>query len=335
MGTTYSLYPLDLPGHFIHELPPSGFKPLEASDDELARYGVLHRPDPRVSPEAARLWRHVMGRVKTFIRPKLTVNPKRLHLPARNVQTKKTTKTDFAGTAGSENWSGVVMTDAPPYSAVWGTWTIPDVQTPPGQNKSDGFSCSCWVGLGGASAADQNLFQAGTEQDTQDGKPNYYAWLEWLTATTPAPEKLIANFPIQAGQTVVFAVGHYGDASGRGYVTAANLETGIAIPLTIVAKPDNTIVSPSTVSAEWIVERPAISVDPLILTELADYGEVNMTLAGASSNANARKTFNIAAASDTSATIFTMLADDGATPLSEEIDTAALHFTFQQTAAGK
>lgn len=328
MGSKPVLSKIGSSQYFMHELPPQGFRPLEASDEELERYGILHRPDPKKSPEAARLWRHVMSRVKTFIQPQFGVNRNRIHWPVQKLRLTPRTST-AAGTGTSENWSGVVAQDEAPYSAVWGTWVIPAVQVPPGKNGD--FVSAAWVGLGGFT--DLNLFQAGSEHDVSSGgNPNYYMWVEWLTPQTMAPEQPIVNFPVEPGQTVAVAVGVYGDGSGRGYLTCANLETGKAIPFTILSKPDNSIEAPSTTSAEWIAERTTVNG---VIGELADYGELNITNAAATSDATAPKATNFLAATDANAITLTMLADDGVTPLSEEVVAQSLHYTFQQTASGQ
>jgi hypothetical protein len=316
------LVPLSLPGHFAHELPPDGFLPLKASDEDLHRYGILHRPDPSVSPELARLWRRVMSRVTRFVQPELEVNPERHHVPARQPRAKSAKTGTAASVFTSGNWSGIVSLDQSPYNAVFGTWTVPRVQPPNGFFGD--FSSAAWVGLGGWTG-DSNLLQAGTEQDVQGGIAFYYAWWEWLTSESKPPEVKISNFPILPGETVAFSVGAYGDGSGRGYFTCANLETGLAIPLTVLPKPDDSIAAPSTISAEWIVERPLLSSGKL--SQLADYGEMCITNAAATTISADPKATTFAASSDGGAINVTML-DDDAEATSEEAITPALHYSF-------
>ena len=73
------LVPTSLPGHFTFEPPPDGFKPARATDEELRRYGLPHRPDPKKFPDAARLWIHSMSRIKKFVSPGLVALPKIVH----------------------------------------------------------------------------------------------------------------------------------------------------------------------------------------------------------------------------------------------------------------
>jgi hypothetical protein len=343
--------------HFTFERPPKGFDLLRASMDELHSYGLPHRPDPKTMPQASRLWYHVMKRIKKFVTPELIIRRDIVHGPERNLRPLADSAEKVFAASG---WSGLVATDSPPYSSVWGVWTVPAVQVPTGQ--SGDFFSSAWVGLSGF--GNNNLLQAGTEQDASLGynlingySSSYFAWVEWFPASpvqmgqssSQFPDGL-PTFPIAPGQTVAVFVGEFGDGSGRGLFSMANLETGLAITPLVVPIPtvdfmgntiDPALTGPNQTSAEWIVERPGtLENGQLTLLELADYGEVNFTNAGATaagpgSTGDVIKTETIAAASDTNAISVTMIADDGTTPLSEETVTPALHFTFQQTAAGQ
>ena len=345
------LVPTNLADHFTFEPPPKGLNLLRASMGELHSYGLPHRPDPQKMPHASRLWNHVMKRIKKFVSPELIVRRDIVHGPNRS-------SLPLGGPPGKvfggTNWSGLVVKDAAPYFGVWGTWTVPAVQVPP--NQSGDYYCATWVGLGGDGI--QNLLQAGTEQDAHLGYNlvngyswSYYAWVEWFPAlpvqlgqsSAQFPSGL-PQFPIQPGQTVAVNIGALNDGTGRGIFSMGNLETGLAItpivvPIPTVDYKGDTITpaltGPSTASAEWIVERPGyVQNGQILLNELADYGEINFTNAGATSGAST-KTETVAAASDTQAIQMTMLADDNVTPLSEETTVQALHFTFQQTAAGQ
>jgi Peptidase A4 family len=334
----------NLPGYKTFPAPPKDFNLLKASTDELHSYGFPHRPDPKSMPQAARLWLHIMSRIRKFVPPQFGEADKIVHGPDRNMRPIPTSDGQVFGASG---WSGLVVTDTPPYLQVWGTWTVPSVQVPPGMNGT--FYSSTWVGLGGYFKGDDNLLQAGTSQNVDPiNGPSYYAWLEWFPASA-VPLNNSAGpdyFPINPGQTVAVMVGLYGDGTGRGIFSMANLETGIMILPTIVPIPtinyagkpiSPSITAPSTLSAEWIVERPSTQQPngTLAYTELADYGELNFTNAGAMYlPANSHKTEKIPATSDSNAVNVQMIADDNTTVLSEEINTMALHFTFQQTAAG-
>jgi hypothetical protein len=329
-----SRHPTNLANHHTFEPPPEGFMPLHASAEDLDRYGIIHRPDPRKTPQAARLWHRVMSRVKKFVIPQLTTRPDIIHGPTRNPHARAAGGTVHSPAQQTRpDWSGLVVTEQTPYDEVWGTWTIPMVQAPPGASGS--FNSAVWVGLGGF--VDKNLLQAGTEQDVDPkGNVNYYAWVEWF----PGFNYQIQNFPIAPGQTIAVFVSSY--IGGTGIYSMANLETGQALPLTVIDPPTpgsgysgyQYPTSVSTTSAEWIVERPTLVAPDgqKVLSELADYGELNFTNAGVMINEeNSGKTEIIPTISDSQAFELTMTADDNKTPLSEATMTPAVHLTFYQT----
>ena len=68
------LVPTNLPGHLTFE-PPEGFRLTKATDEELRRYGLPHRPDPKKFPEVARHWIRAMNSIKKFVTPELIVQP--------------------------------------------------------------------------------------------------------------------------------------------------------------------------------------------------------------------------------------------------------------------
>jgi hypothetical protein len=275
-----------------------------------------------------------MRRIKRFVIPQLTVRHDYVFRPARAA----------AGTAAADNttsnWGGLVMTDAPLYTQAWGSWTIPEIQIPPG-GASPSYSCAIWVGLGGY-LNDENLLQAGVAQALGGAGPaECFPWYEWY----PAPPIMVTGLAAEAGHTIAVFVGAYDDGSGRGLVGMANLITGDAIPMTVIPLPTldacgNTvnppIKAPSGLSAEWIVERPDLGCGgPEHYAELPDFGEVNFTHAAAVSGGAGAKTEMIAAASDSKARSLKIVADDGQTVLTGELIVPALQVTFEQTATAQ
>jgi hypothetical protein len=134
----------------------------------------------------------------------------------------------------------------------------------------------------------------------------------------------IKNFSVLPGQTIAVLVGPLSDGSGRGAVTMVNYTTGYALPTIVVPIPttDPPITGVSSKCAEWIVERPTVGNQ---LTELVNFGEVNFTSAGAVTG-TAPKGETIAG--DSQATIYTMLGDDGVTPVATETTVEALNVWF-------
>jgi hypothetical protein len=230
------------------------------------------------------------------------------------------------------------MTDAPPYQQAWGSWTIPDIQVPPG-GADPAYSCAIWVGLGGY-LNDENLLQSGTAQAVvANGAGECFAWYEWF----PAPPVMLTGFNVEAGHTIAVFVGAYDDGSSRGVVGMANLVTGDAIPMTVVPLPtvdacgnavNPAIKAPSGASAEWIVERPDLGCGgPEKYAELPDFGEVNFTHAAAVTGVGAKKKEMMAAASGSKARSLKILADDAHTLLTDELSVPSIQVAFQQTAS--
>ena len=263
-----------IPGHFTYELPPEGFEPIRASDDQLAQYGLPHRPDPRKLPQAARLWIRSMRRVRKFVTPELAVIPKIVHGPPPVIED---------GVSTSDIWSGLrVDWGNSMWSSVWGNWIIPAVSIPDG--VSGDFLSSIWVGLLGSS-----LLQAGTEQDVSSGTfggSSYYAWYEWF----PASPVQIGGFPVGPGQAITVMVGVLDPASfpnnQPGVVSMLNVATGVAITPIVVPIPTqdfngNSISPPiQTVPSHhpvWILERPSLPINGNPVPQaLSDYGEAVM-----------------------------------------------------------
>jgi len=330
MTSDRHLIPSNLDEHFFIKPPADGTDLLRAADEVLHRHGLPHRPDPNALPNAARAWLRVMRRIKRFHVPQLTVRHDYIFRPLKQKQ---------ASQGGvTSNWGGLVMTDAPPYSEAWGSWTVPDIQIPP-NGTFPSYSCALWVGLGGYQN-DDNLLQAGVLQAVgADGSGECFAWYEWY----PAAPIMLSGIDVEAGQAVAVFIGQYDDGSGRGLIGMANLVTGVAIPMTIVPLPavdacgnavNPPVKAPSGLSAEWIVERPDMGCGgPEHYAELADFGEVNFTHAAAVSGAAGTKQEMIAAAADSKARSLKILADDSHTILTEESISTAVQVTFQQTAS--
>jgi hypothetical protein len=321
-GEKLRLVPTDVEGHFTVEPPPDGFEPLRASDEELRRYGLPHRPDPKRYPQAARLWVRSMSRVQRFVTPKLRAKPEIVHGPPKILDN---------GT--SSNWSGLISWGSA-WDSIWGTWIVPASTVPPG--GADDYFSSLWVGLNGAS-----LFQAGTEQDATLSSgffgglsSSYYAWYEWF----PAGGVQISGFDIAPGQTVTVMVGVVDpsdqDASlGPGLVNMLNVSSGVAITPIVVQIPTkdfngNTIDPPITVvpgpQAVWILERPSLNDNgTLTPSALADYGQAIMNGGAMVKNADV-----LTVGENDESTLVNMIADNGVTVLSTVEESPELCYIF-------
>ncbi len=158
------------------------------------------------------------------------------------------------------NWSGYEA-HAKNITAVHAAWIVPTVVAPP----ATGYAAT-WVGIGGSDTDD--LIQAGTEQDIENGVPTYYAWVEALPddALGLSPRRL----PAQPGD--LFSVTITNTGGNDWTVLLENRTTGQRLSLTTTYQSCNC-------SAEWIEEVPEVAGvdDPLI----ANFGTVSFTEATA------------------------------------------------------
>jgi hypothetical protein len=330
---TLRLTETNLPGHLTFHLPPEGFSPLRATHAELAEYGLPHRPDPKVFPREARLWRHAMSRIKKFVKPTLTPRPARVH-GQRNLPV-------FApgvhGNQPSNIWSGLVATAGVGYTQIWGSWLVPTVTS---ATDGPGFSSSIWIGLNDASS----LFQAGTDQDTgfanlfTGNNPNTtYPWYEWFPGPT-----IVIGLEVLPGHSVGVNLQPANDGTGSGVVSMINYTTGDAITPIVMPPPttdfNNNTISPPiltvpSLSADWIIERPSnvVNGNP-VPSALADFGIAGFLYGGAlniTSGTVQKGPVNLVTVGEADqGTLLNMIADDGVTILAESQERPGLTFFF-------
>jgi len=318
-----ALHPTNLADHFHFALPPEGFHPTKATDEELRRYGLPHRPDPRKFPKAARLWLHSMRRIRRFIAPSLEIRSDLIHGNGAALH-------DLTDT--SDSWSGLTITGNAPYISIWGTWIVPAVTSHSHRHSVS----SIWIGLDDNS---RSLLQAGTEQDYTLGQGVYFAWFEWF----PAFSVVISNFPILPGQAVAVLVGNVEDLAGgnQGVVTFMNYSTGVALTPILVPIPKadfngKTITPPLPgvpfARASWILERPSFPQDGKPVPGLlADYGEASIIEGDAiGTSTSGGKTFanGVFVGENDQGTLHQMLGDDGITVISEASEVPGLKFFY-------
>jgi hypothetical protein len=162
-------------------------------------------------------------------------------------------------TAESTNWSGYVDTGSQ-FTSASAQWVVPTVQPSPTTEYS-----ATWVGIDGAT--NSSLIQAGTEQDTSDGKTTYYAWYELLPALSIPVEY------VSPGDEMKVSIVE--DSPGTWTITIADLTSGQTITKSVA------YTTPQT-SAEWIEEAPLSAMGQQLT--LADFGTAQFTNMAASSN---------------------------------------------------
>ncbi len=141
----------------------------------------------------------------------------------------------------SSNWSGYAVNCAT-FTSVTGSWTVPSVSNPLGKKVAQ-YSSS-WVGIDGFDRGDDNLIQAGTEQDWIDGTASYDAWWEIL----PAPETLIPSITVRPGDVMTVSITQ---GSPDWTITIADTTTHKSFTT------ERSYAGPQS-SAEWIQEAPTV-----------------------------------------------------------------------------
>jgi hypothetical protein len=154
------------------------------------------------------------------------------------------------------NWSGYEV-HGKNVSAVHAAWTIPTITAPP----TTGYAAT-WVGIGGSGTED--LIQAGTEQDIEDGETIYYAWVEAL----PDYALNVPTRRLPAHPGDLFSVTITNTSGNDWTAVLENRTTGQRVILTAT-------YTSCECSAEWIEEVPEVEgvEDP----PLANFGTVSFT----------------------------------------------------------
>jgi hypothetical protein len=250
---------------FRYPTPPAGFKPLTASDEDLAKYGLPARPNPfarSTVPYAS--WARAMSAAHTRIEPLVRATGRR-HSPALRAARLLSRQ---AGALQSTNWAGqtilnpVTSFGATSYTEILGQWVVSAVQEAIGTCGGTDVSAT-WIGIDGSNGS-SDVLQAGTEADASCNNSNYYAWFEWY----PGDEYEITNFASYPGAPIFVVV--QATSATTGTATFVNLQSNEYTTVGIAA-PAGTRLTGNT--AEWIVERPA-SGNNNKLGNLADYGMI-------------------------------------------------------------
>lgn len=168
----------------------------------------------------------------------------------------------------SNNWAGAVWENPPPqgpFSAVGGTFTVPEPKVA-GKPSGDGTTAgSAWVGIDGDTYG-AAILQAGVDfYVNQDGSASFDAWYEWYPDYAYDFEMGIA-----AGDVISIWIQSYNPSEGVIYIE--NETTGETASQQLKA-PDNKSHLAGK-NAEWIVEDFQSGGK---LVNLVDFGTVTFT----------------------------------------------------------
>ena len=286
----------------ISAIPPAGFSPLAASQEELKKLGFPKRPDPARQPAEYAFWQELFAPSLTYeafdieVLPVFETRSRRFFAQLPRRQT-------------SLNWSGAYITprDGTVFSTIWGKFQVPTPNVPAGDAPGGKYSSSTWIGFDGQRRYYQStLPQFGTAQNIEPaaGGPtrSYFAWWQWWVrdvASQAYPITLTAPL-IHAGDLIMCLMQVADDRAGVSFAIT-NLTTGRVVqffqsaPAIIIG--GQPIKVPGA-TAEWVMERPADPPDPNPL-QLPDYGTVNFHDCGATAiniNTGARVERSLSAA---------------------------------------
>jgi hypothetical protein len=276
--------PTNVEGIHMFPEPPVGFKPLTASDEELAAYGFPPRPDKTEDPHGYEVWARVMsipakrwyGELKPSKAHSTLANRALSRPPAQVLESSATP-------ANEPNWSGVLNTISgttfstkTSFCCVAAEFVVPQPQQAfngSGGNICDGNTdqASFWVGQGGAPGPllgnQNNIAQTGVDIlatcNNSDG--GAYAWMEWFPA---ASQQL---FNVSAGDDIYVSVNVTSSTSGLFNIIDETSQIGqafhISAPVSDSCGGQCELVGNE---AEYIVERPAVGCNTCY-TPLANY----------------------------------------------------------------
>ena len=116
--------------------PPEGFDPFAAGKVDLVRHGLPLRPDPETQPDLAALWDRLADRYRDFEhlepRPDPATAGKKA---ARNAAEPRLLPLDPQESCGYS----LLGSQAAPFTALFATWTVPDLRYSPDPYGPDYF----------------------------------------------------------------------------------------------------------------------------------------------------------------------------------------------------
>lgn len=268
-GKDYKFYVDGIENHYL--VPPDGFVPLTASDEDLARYGFPARPD-KSDIDSFNEWEQLMANYTGTPEPELSVKirPSEPDVP-RDTEIQPRVSTRY-----SSNWSGYV-TDLGVNSSSFYTQVQMDYTQPTVTSASGTCVNSYWVGLGGYNT--KKLVQAGT---ATNGTSDHYAWYEYLSDTGDWIYMTRLNLDVRAGDSIHVYISFQAANNIFSYYIANNT-TGQSVANTVSL---TTATQFDGTTAEWVVERCSNAFGP---QNLGNYG--TMTLKNCKATLNSSNTW--------------------------------------------
>lgn len=235
----------------IFPVPPKGFNPITATDEQLKEYAFPPRPN---DPDALKVWENEMSHYKETPIPKLSrSNKKHKSLKPNNFATNLTLYQTI--------WCGYANKDYNDYYAVQGNFVQPHEHS----DSLPGSTLCSWVGLGGIYS--YNFVQCGTAVKDYV----YNAWYEYMNEYNRESMLNLDSVFVSPGDNIyVYCDYNTSDCYVLFYVSDLTNGTSQSVRINT---PYNVYYSGT--SAEWIDERESIgtSEESSTPTTLLDYGK--------------------------------------------------------------
>ena len=236
----------DRKGVRLYSPPSKDFDPFTATKKDLIRHGLPLRPDPQTQPGMAALWERQAARYRSFehLEPRLDTTT-----------TAKKAVTALAAPALGpdpiESCGYQLLSTSAPFTALFVTWTVPDLQFTPGPfDTTDHFHT--FVGLG---------FLDVHVEMTVDSAQN-------VTSQVWAQSVGNVNLPVHPGDVISGSLCLDTQPPGRAHYFLANETTSQTINFTI----DTGFPPAVTINAG--VTRSGDPSQPPFLHPLARFGVV-------------------------------------------------------------
>lgn len=304
-------------GASVFAAPPKGFNPLTASNVELLTYGLPQRPDQTADAKAYEVWQTGMLALKSHV----TDVESRPYTSREMAPAGPAAVANVDGTTavGSFNWSGIGNTNK---NKTWNTktsfdevvsiWNVPVANHPFGNIPcADGpWWEVTWNGIDGYNSGD--VVQGGSSSYWDGGgcggPVQTYGWVEWFPSYSILPLVCGSSLcPVSPGDDFyVVTFGAAGTSNQNVFVEDVTQQWSGTINLAWKSGPG--LVGNV---AEYIVERPCCNGGNYFPLGNYVYEFFNYSFAY-----DGAGTLFYPGNAGAATAIFTMYADDGATPIS-------------------
>jgi hypothetical protein len=255
---------------FVFPQPDRHFELDQASPDELDKFGIVPKPDPKLQPELFAKWLSIFGPPITIVAPRIeeVLAPWQLNpSPPPSAAGASVSRFQQSG-----NWSGpyIVPTHDTMFVLVGGQWTLPVLQLPPAEQQvvnARQYVCSTWVGLDGqrrylnSSLPQIGVMQTLTLSPFAPPQPSALAFFQWWDQEqTCATFLQLPGLSMQSGDVMRGAVWAKTATQVHAYLRNVTTSQLVIVGATAPSiQPLGGALFELTISgatAEWILERP-------------------------------------------------------------------------------